>query len=643
MNWTKCVDDNTESFGNVLSGLDINTTDEVVLKDISRDTFCKSIAEGIRMMPAKSTYHDADTICHQFKSDLYVYRDSVANTEIAHETDFIEDTDFIWAGYSDENKEGTYIPHIGNFSLSETNLKWSWGEPNGDKIEQCAVLQGSQSNLLNDQSCHDITAWVTCYFDESVTFTAHDLSNILPEVRIDNHFLFDLDDVVDPRKYSLNNFDGGSIQNLNGTWTLLTKDNQKLMEIEMEGFPIGRREWKSIIGDYETKVLNLNACRRDEFGCDNGICIPKWLRCNQITDCPGFEDEQNCSMLHLSPGYSKDVPTANETEILNIDLQVAIKKIIAMNFDDGNFIAQFKMINLWQDKRLKFKNLQEDMSDNLLKIDEWTTIWIPDYIIFNTKHLDHTKSLPEDKHSSLHIELLDIASSEQANNDFYYDGSLVKVQKLTHYTVEMLCNYDWRFYPFDSQYCPIQIFLSTEKQDNLSINVSVSTLNLEYSTFSIKLMNTTVGTGKRKMVQVLLKFTRNLTPILLNTYLPTLILTIINQLTNYYIGQDMFEGIIMINATILMTLTSIFISVFNSLPKTTYIKLMDIWIIATFVYPFLIIITHSELHVLYRRQKKRSAGTIRILKRICRMLLPSLFTLFTFVYFFIGYYHYFNN
>ena len=115
------------------------------------------------------------------------------------------------------------------------------------------------------------------------------------------------------------------------------------------------------------------------------------------------------------------------------------------------------MINLWQDKRLKFKNLQEDMSDNLLKIDEWTTIWIPDYIIFNTKHLDHTKSLPEDKHSSLHIELLDIASSEQANNDFYYDGSLVKVQKLTHYTVEMLCSYDWRFYPFDSQYCPIQI------------------------------------------------------------------------------------------------------------------------------------------------------------------------------------------
>ena len=43
-------------------------------------------------------------------------------------------------------------------------------------------------------------------------------------------------------------------------------------------------------------------------------------------------------------------------------------------------------------------------------------------------------------------------------------------------------------------------------------------------------------------MKIELKFNRNVTPILLNTYLPTLILTIINQLTNYFVGTDMFEG-----------------------------------------------------------------------------------------------------
>ena len=66
----------------------------------------------------------------------------------------------------------------------------------------------------------------------------------------------------------------------------------------------------------------------------------------------------------------------------------------------------------------------------------------------------------------------------------------------------------------------------------------------------------------------------------------------------------------MVNATVLMTLTSLFISVFNSLPKTTYIKMMDVWIMVTFVYPFFIILLHSHMNILKRSGKKRQVLNI---------------------------------
>ena len=43
-------------------------------------------------------------------------------------------------------------------------------------------------------------------------------------------------------------------------------------------------------------------------------------------------------------------------------------------------------------------------------------------------------------------------------------------------------------------------------------------------------------------VTIEIKSKRDFSPLVLNTYLPTFILTVINQLTNYFIGFELFEG-----------------------------------------------------------------------------------------------------
>ena len=61
-------------------------------------------------------------------------------------------------------------------------------------------------------------------------------------------------------------------------------------------------------------------------------------------------------------------------------------------------------------------------------------------------------------------------------------------------------------------------------------------------------------------------------PVLLNTELPAVVLTLINQLTNYFHWPDMFEAVIGNASSVLMTLAAVFISYFQSLPSSAAIR-----------------------------------------------------------------------
>ena len=78
---------------------------------------------------------------------------------------------------------------------------------------------------------------------------------------------------------------------------------------------------------------------------------------------------------------------------------------------------------------------------------------------------------------------------------------------------------------------------------------------------------------------------RRLLSIVLTVFAPTVILNVVGHSSNYF-KEFFFEAVISLNVTVMLVLTTMFISVSDSLPKTAYIKMIDIWLLFNLIKPF---------------------------------------------------------
>ena len=81
------------------------------------------------------------------------------------------------------------------------------------------------------------------------------------------------------------------------------------------------------------------------------------------------------------------------------------------------------------------------------------------------------------------------------------------------------------------------------------------------------------------------------------TYLPTILMNMINQATNYISGDTKYDLIYTINITCMMVLASVYLSVSASLPATSDIKPVEIWLLFNLAFPLIVMLTNIVLQV----------------------------------------------
>ena len=162
----------------------------------------------------------------------------------------------------------------------------------------------------------------------------------------------------------------------------------------------------------------------------------------------------------------------------------------------------------------------------------------------------------------------------------------------------------------------------------------------------------TFDNGKTGL-EIKLQFSRQISSIILVTYLPTILMNIINQATNYFVGDQFFGDVIAVNITCMMVLSSVYIAVSGSLPATSKIKYVEIWLLFSLVYPFLVVLINTFIHVernkatrftkirkisvgqKWPRSYKKSTNITKVQAAdfIGDYVLPLIFCLFTISYF----------
>ena len=78
----------------------------------------------------------------------------------------------------------------------------------------------------------------------------------------------------------------------------------------------------------------------------------------------------------------------------------------------------------------------------------------------------------------------------------------------------------------------------------------------------------------------------------LTIFIPTFLLNVIGHSTNFF-KSFFFEAVVTVNLTVLLVLVTMFISVSNSLPTTSYVKMVDLWLIFTLLLPFVEVLIHT--------------------------------------------------
>ena len=104
--------------------------------------------------------------------------------------------------------------------------------------------------------------------------------------------------------------------------------------------------------DYRTLNLHLAVPNFGKFCCESGLCIDSRLVCDEVDNCPGGEDEEDCQIFQFrGENYRKDRPPVeivieNKTKVL-VPLQIncSLTVIDFVNIDDYNglFSIMFRL------------------------------------------------------------------------------------------------------------------------------------------------------------------------------------------------------------------------------------------------------------------------------------------------------------
>ena len=399
----------------------------------------------------------------------------------------------------------------------------------------------------------------------------------------------------------------------NSRWEIVSTNNTSdvlaFLERNDTDFPIGVNSWILLDtncsdpgGESRSLQLHLEVEQPGHFCCDDGTCVDSRQVCDDSSDCQDKTDERNCIFLHLDPSVNdtEDPPTeVNKGRIRPIALEATfvVLNIFDINEVDSIFDLHFLLKIRWYNRFLSYTFLKPGNFENVVFESEEKMIWSPSVRFSNVRKVINDG----DKDDFITV-LRKGKPKLSAQKDYVqpsevYAGRENPLQILMERRFQFSCSFDnIKNFPFGTQKCSLLFYL---KGATNSISTVVKENVTEVGQYVVKTWRVDTEINMKtghNMTRITMELSRNLESIFMATYLPTLLMNLINQASNYIPG-DKYDMIYTINITCMMVLASIYLSVSSSLPVTADIKPVEVWLLFNLAYPFVTILVNIVLQV----------------------------------------------
>ena len=131
--------------------------------------------------------------------------------------------------------------------------------------------------------------------------------------------------------------------------------------------------------------------------------------------------------------------------------------------------------------------------------------------------------------------------------------------------------------------------MSVGRGDQKYVSLSPGDIFLDQSRdltqFSIVDFSLENATSPKSGLQMRIRLRRKIMSEMMTTYFPTILLLMITFATTFF-KPVYFEAALTVNLTNMLVMTTIFMSVMERLPTTSYLKMIDFWLVFCQLVPF---------------------------------------------------------
>ncbi|KAH7646663.1 gamma-aminobutyric acid receptor subunit beta-like [Dermatophagoides farinae] len=276
---------------------------------------------------------------------------------------------------------------------------------------------------------------------------------------------------------------------------------------------------------------------------------------------------------------------------IGMDLTIAsFDSISEVNMD---YTLTLYLHQYWRDERLVFG--PNDNVELTLSGDFSERIWVPDTFFAN------------DKNSFLHE-----VTEKNKMVRLKSDGS---VSYGMRFTTTLACMMDLHYYPLDSQNCTVEIESYGYTVSDVVMYWTDTPVNgvedAKLHQFTIVGYETTdrkesLATGTYQRLSLLFSLKRNIGYFIFQTYLPSILIVMLSWVS-FWINHEATSARVALGITTVLTMTTISTGVRSSLPRISYVKAIDIYLVMCFVFVFAALLEYAAVNYTYwgARAKKK--------------------------------------